>query len=264
MYKLVAIDCDGALLTDSKELTKRTINTIKKASQKVKIVLATARSFYRVEEYLEKMNLLNDEQYTICFNGGSVINNGRKEELDSHTFRNDEIKQLIQLSRKFNTQIMLYAYNCLIVEEIPEKFINNKKINFEITKMEKLDLEEQKIYKIVFINKPSKITDMRKKLSKQILDSFEVSSSIPDYIEFVPKGITKNKALENLCKKLNICKNEVIAIGDAENDIQMLKFAGMGIAMGNADEKTKSISDYITDSNNNDGVAKALEKFLKF
>ena len=91
-----------------------------------------------------------------------------------------------------------------------------------------------------------------------------MSSSIPDYIEFVPKGITKNKALENLCKKLNICKNEVIAIGDAENDIQMLKFAGMGIAMGNADEKTKSISDYITDSNNNDGVAKALEKFLKF
>ena len=126
MYKLVAIDCDGTLLTDSKELTKRTINTIKKASQKVKIVLATARSFYRVEEYLEKMNLLNDEQYTICFNGGSVINNGRKEELDSHTFRNDEIKQLIQLSRKFNTQIMLYAYNCLIVEEIPEKFINKK------------------------------------------------------------------------------------------------------------------------------------------
>ena len=65
MYKLIAIDCDGTLLTDKKQLTERTINSIKKASEKVKIVISTARSFYRVEEYLRNMNLLNNDQYRI-------------------------------------------------------------------------------------------------------------------------------------------------------------------------------------------------------
>jgi len=262
LYKLVAIDCDGTLLTDKKQLTEKTINIIKAASKKVKIVIATARSFYRVEEYLRDMNLLNNNQYTICFNGGCIVNNGNEQEIESHTFLEENIKDLIQLSKVLETQILLYAYNCLIVEEIPEKFKNNKKINFEITKMEQLESDKYKIYKIVFVDSPKRIIQMRKTLPKEIFDKFEVTSSVPEYIEFVPKGITKHKALENLCDMLGIKKSEVIAIGDAENDIKMIQYAGLGIAMGNADNIVKDIADDITTSNNEDGVAKAIEKYI--
>lgn len=263
MYKLVAIDCDGTLLTDKKQLTERTINSIKMASQKVKIVISTARSFYRVEEYLRNMNLLNNDQYTICFNGGSIVNNGNQQEIESHTFSKENIEELILLSRQLGTQILLYAYNCLIVEEIPEKFKNNKKINFEIVKMEELEINKYNIYKVVFLDEPEKIVKMRKAVHKDILEQYEVTSSVPDYIEFVPKGITKYKALENLCSILGVEKSEVIAIGDAENDIEMIQFAGLGIAMGNADNIVKNIADDITDSNNEDGVAKAIEKYIE-
>ena len=262
VYKLVAIDCDGTLLNDQKELTERTINSIKNASQKVKIVISTARSFYRVEEYLRKMNLLKNDQYTICLNGGCIVNNGNQKEIESHTFIKDDIEELIQLSRKLGTQISLYAYNRLIVEKIPERFKNNKKINFEIVKTEQLEIDKYNIYKIVFVDKPEKIIKMRKELDKKVLEKYEVTSSIPEYIEFVPKGITKQKSLENLCNILGIEKREVIAIGDAENDIEMIQFAGLGIAMENAGNIVKEIADDITDSNNEDGVAKAIEKYI--
>ena len=262
MYKLIAIDCDGTLLTDKKQLTERTINSIKKASEKVKIVISTARSFYRVEEYLRNMNLLNNDQYTICFNGGSIVNNGNQKEIESHTFLEENIEELIELSRQLETQILLYAYNCLIVEEIPKKFKNNKKINFEIVKMKQLEIKKYNIYKVVFVDESERIIKMRKALSKEILEKYEVTSSVPDYIEFVPKGITKHKALENLCNILGIEKNEVMAIGDAENDIKMIQFAGLGIAMGNADNNVKNVANDITDSNNEDGVAKAIEKYI--
>lgn len=263
MYKLIAIDCDGTLLTDNKELTEMTIETIKKASNKVKIVITTARAFYRVEEYLKKMDLLKDEQFTICFNGGSIIENKSKQEIKSCTFNAEEVKELIELSKEFKTQILLYAFNSLIVENIPEKFRNNKNINFETMKLEDLEVNKYSIYKIVFLNNPEKITEMRKIMPEEIKIKYEVTSSVPEYIEFVPKGITKDKALEILCNKLNIERHEVIAIGDAENDINMLKFAGTGIAMGNAEDFIKNIADDVTDSNNNNGVAKAIKKYIK-
>lgn len=263
MYKLIAVDCDGTLLTDDKKLTEKTIETIKKASSQVKIVLATARAFYRVEDYLRKMDLLKSGQYTICFNGGSIIENQSKKEIQSCTFETEGVKELIELSKEFKTQILLYSFNGLIVEYIPKIYENNKKINFEIVKMEDLEVEKYSIYKIVFLNEPERITEMRKLMPEEVRNKYEVTSSVPEYIEFVPKGIKKDRALQILCDILKIQRQEVIAMGDAENDIDMLKFAGTGIAMGNADSVTKSIADDVTDSNNNDGVAKAIIKYLK-
>lgn len=263
MYKLIALDCDGTLLNDNKELTEKTIETIKKASNQVKIVLATARAFYRVEQYLTTMDLLKDGQYTICFNGGSIIENESKKEIQSCAFETENLKELIKLSKEFKTQILLYSSNSLIVEYIPKIYENNKKINFEIIKMEDLNVKYKLIYKVVFLNEPEKIKEIRKLLPEEIKNKYEVTSSVPEYIEFVPKGIKKEEALQILCNKLDIQRDEVIAIGDAENDVGMIKFAGIGIAMGNADDITKSIADDVTDSNNNDGVAKAIIKYLK-
>ena len=199
-------------------------------------------------------------QYVLT--GGSIVNNGNQKEIESHTFQDENIKELIQLSKSLNTQILLYAYNYLIVEEVPSKLKNNKGINFEIIKMEELDLSKYSIYKVVFIDNPEKIIQMRKTLTKETFEKYEVTSSVPDYIEFVPKGITKHKALENLCNILQIKKSEIIAIGDGENDIKMIEFAGIGIAMENADNIVKNIANDITDSNNEDGVAKAIEKYI--
>ena len=112
------------------------------------------------------------------------------------------------------------------------------------------------------MDKPERIIEIRNNLSKEIINQYEVTSSIPEYIEFVKKGIKKSEAIKFIMNKCKIEQEEVIAIGDGENDIEMLRFAGLGVAMGNADNYVKENADYITTSNNDDGVGNVIEKFI--
>ena len=125
-------------------------------------------------------------------------------------------------------------------------------------------INQNKIYKIVGVSAPEEIQKIKKKLPKYILDNLEITSSEENRIEFVAKGMTKVKAIEMLLNKLNIRKEEIIAIGDGDNDIEMIKYAGIGIAMLNAPDIVKKHADIITKySNNNDGIYEVLKNVLK-
>ena len=112
------------------------------------------------------------------------------------------------------------------------------------------------------MDKPEKIIEARKNIPKEIIKKYEVTSSVPEYIEFVKKGIKKSVAIKFIMDKFKIKQEEVIAIGDGENDIEMLKFAGLGVAMDNANNYVKENADYITTSNNDDGVGKVIKRFI--
>lgn len=266
MYKLIAIDVDVTLVNDDKKITQKTIENIKKAiKNNTKIVISSARSFYRLKDYLEELGLLEDNQYTISFNGAVIVENKSQEILSSINFQEKEVLELIELAKFFETPISLYAMNYLITEEIPEILKNNKhqkNVNFRVSKFEKIDFNKDRIYKIVFVNNPENITKIKQKLPQELYQKYEITSSVTEYIEFVKKGITKSKALDFICQKCNIHKSEVIAIGDADNDLEMINFAGLGVAMGNATNSLKEKADYITSSNNDDGVAKVIEKYI--
>ena len=216
MYKLIATDLDGTLVTDDKNLTDRTIENVKKALNKnVKIIISSARAFYRLERYIEELDLRREKQYTICFNGAMIVENITGEVLYSKKLDKQEVNELISLGKQLNIPIMLYSKNAHCAEEIPEvlqKNKNSKGLNLKIENFNKIDFdkEENYIYKIVFIDKPEKI----------------------------------------------------IAIGDGENDVEMLRFAELGVAMDNADNYVKENADYITTSNNDDGVGNVIEKFI--
>lgn len=266
MYRLVAIDVDGTLVNDEKNLTQRTIETIKKAVENnTRVVVSSARSFYRLKGYLEQLGLIEDNQYTISFNGAVIVENKSQKLLSSINFQEKEVLGLIEMAKSFKTPISLYAMNCLITEEIPEILKNNKhfsNVNFRISKFEEIDFNKECIYKIVFVNEPENIMKIKRELSKELYEKYEITSSVPEYIEFVKKGITKSKALDFICKKCNIKKSEVIAIGDADNDLEMINFAGLGVAMENATDSLKEKADYVTSSNNHDGVAKVIERYI--
>lgn len=268
MYKLIATDLDGTLVTDDKNLTDRTIENVKKALKKnVKIMISSARAFYRLERYIDELDLRRENQYTICFNGAMIVENITGEVLYSKNLDKQEVNELISLGKQLNVQIMLYSKNAHCAEEIPEviqKNKNSKGLNLKIENFNKLDFdkEENYIYKIVFMDKPERIIEIRNNLSKEIINQYEVTSSIPEYIEFVKKGIKKSEAIKFIMNKCKIEQEEVIAIGDGENDIEMLRFAGLGVAMGNADNYVKENADYITTSNNDDGVGNVIEKFI--
>ena len=268
MYKLIAVDLDGTLVTDDKNLTEKTIINVKKALKKnVKITISSARAFYRLERYIDELGLRKENQYTICFNGAMIVENITGKVIYSKNLDKQEVNEVIRLGKQLNVPIMLYSKNANYVEKVPEVIQKNKNakgMNLKIENFNKIDFdkEENYIYKIVFIDKPEKIVKIRKNFQKEIIDKYEVTSSVPEYIEFVKKGIKKSKAIKFIMDKCKIKEEEVIAIGDGENDIEMLRFAGLGVAMENADNYVKENADYITTSNNDDGICKVIEKFI--
>lgn len=268
MYKLIATDLDGTLVTDDKKLTDSTIKNVKRALKKnVKIIISSARAFYRLERYIDELDLRKENQYTICFNGAMIVENITGEVLYSKNLDKQEVNELISLGKQLNVPIMLYSKSAHRAEAIPEviqKNENSKGMNLKIENFNEIDFdkEENYIYKIVFMDKPEKIIEIRKKLLKEIIDKYEVTSSVPEYIEFVKKGIKKSEAIKFIMDKCKIKQEEVIAIGDGENDVEMLRFAGLGIAMDNANHYVKENADYITTSNNDDGVGNVIEKFI--
>lgn len=269
MYKLVAIDLDGTLVTDKKEITSRTIEIITKALEKnVKIMISSGRAFYRLEPFIDKLGLRKQNECTICFNGGMIIENTTKDVLYSKNLEADEVKELIQLGKKLQLPIMIYSKDTHYVEEIPEVVQRNTKnlkgMNIKIVDFEKMNFEQKQnyIYKVCFIDKPEKIIAKRKEISKEMLENYEITSSVPEYLEIVKKGIKKSEAIKFVMQKYNIKREEVMAIGDGENDVEMLEFVGLGIAMENAQDYVKKFAKDVTTSNNDDGVARAIEKYI--
>lgn len=250
MYKLVILDLDGTLLNSDGLISEYTCDTIKSMYKKVKFVLASARGFFTIKNYVQRLDLLDENNYTIAFNGSLVMDNLE------HTIINEEIgineKNIIKdyIDNYKDVEWYLYTYNEKIninnIDSI-EKFLNNNRI-----------------YKVVGITSEDGITMMRNNLPNLISDSFQITSSEPVLIEFVKKGMKKVEAIKVLLDKLDISPNEVIAIGDGENDIDMIKFAGCGVAMKNANDEVKKVADVITNNTNNeDGVVQILKKLIK-
>jgi len=197
---------------------------------------------------LENLGLLDENNYTICFNGSLIVNNKESEIFSSYIDKSVVIKiDNFILDNKIDWTYYLY---------------DNRLLRNEISNIEKF-ANENKIYKIVGVSTTSVINKIRSNLPKEVLENLEITSSELNRIEFVNKGMTKFKSIELLLNKLDIDKENVVAIGDGDNDIDMIKYVGCGIAMSNSPEIVKENADIITEySNNEDGVYYAIKELL--
>jgi len=249
MYKIVILDLDGTLLNSDKMIPEYTNEIIKKLSNEVKFVLASARAFVTIKPYVEQLGLLNQNNFTIAFNGSLVVNNIEEPIIDETIEMNEKVALQQYINNHTQVEWHYYTYDKNILSsDIPD--INNF-------------IQNNKIYKIVCIADEVVITEMRKKIPQYIESLFQITSSEPTRIEFVKKGMKKIEAIKLLLKKLNIDSSEAIAMGDGENDIDMIQYAGCGVAMGNATDEVKNIANMVTDTNDNNGVGKALLKIIK-
>lgn len=246
--KAIILDLDGTLLDDNKKIGDKTIEYLKQIKNNVKIIPASARQFCTIKPYLEKLDLLEENNYTICFNGSLIINNKESEIFSSYIDKSVVIKiDNFILDNKIDWTYYLY---------------DNRLLRNEISDIEKL-VNENKIYKIVGISTPDVINKIRSNLPKEVLDNLEITSSELNRIEFVNKGMAKVKAIELLLNKLDIDRENVVAIGDGDNDIDMIKYVGCGIAMSNLPEIVKENADIVTKySNNEDGVYYTIKELL--
>lgn len=264
MYKLIVLDCDGTLLNSKKEITEKTLTVLRTVTARgIKVMLASARPFYRLKPILRLLCMDKSDQYSISFNGGLITNNIESETVFSGCFSTQEVKDIISIGDALHTNMFLYVRNGIFSNVNDEKYKQkNPDVTFEVINFSSADLELAPIYKIAYVNTPEETLRLRAKLQPQMFRDYEISSSVPQFVEIVPKGITKAKALGIVCKRLDITPEEIIAFGDQDNDIPLLDYAGCSIAMGNSPNAVKERATFITSTNDEDGVAVALEKYF--
>lgn len=266
-YKLICIDLDGTLLNDDKEVSFEDIQVIEEAVKSGVVVCITTG---RILKFTERYNdILNISTPVIASNGGIIYYNN--EEFEINTLTIEEILKIKKIASKYNVDVYLNTEDSIICEgNIPndysykvlnEKFIDKYKVkvieNYPFKKI--FSNGKSNVVKAICINKNDleEVRRVREKL--EVSTKFQVSSAEYEYCEINPKGVSKGGAVEKLAKKLNIKMNEVICIGDGGNDLEMLKKAGLSVAMKNSMICIKEIADYITDSNNDHGVGNAIK-----
>lgn len=265
MYKLVALDMDGTLLNEDKKISTENFNAIEKAKKKgVKVVLATGRPVKGISRYLEELNLLTDDDYAVAFNGAVVQNTKTGKVISENLLSLDDLKYLYDLSKKLSVNIHLLTLGSCLTPKVNkysqlEARINN--IPLEIVDFNEID-NSTTIVKIMFIDEESILSEAIEKLPKEVYEKYTVVRSAPYFLEFINRKVNKGFGVELLAKSLGIKQEEVICMGDAGNDIHMIQYAGLGVAMGNAFPEIKEAANYVTKTNEEHGVAHVINKFI--
>ncbi|MBW3696972.1 HAD family phosphatase [Vibrio sp. T187] len=266
MYKLVALDMDGTLLNSNKEISLENKQAITKAREAgIKVVLASGRPLEGMQSKLDELGIDGQDDFVLFYNGSKVQNISTKEVIHSEISNGRSAKRIAKLAKELGVFVHAFSeQHGLITPQNNEYTQLEATINgLTITEFDFEQLEDDhQIIKTMMVAEPSKLTEAIKQLPSELHDQFTVVQSAPFFLEFLNPKSNKGVGIAAIAQHLGIKSEEVICMGDAENDHHMIKFAGLGVAMENAMEETKAIADYITESNDNHGVAHVIEKFV--
>jgi Cof subfamily protein (haloacid dehalogenase superfamily) len=265
MYKMIAVDMDGTLLKHDKTISDETLRAIKLARSKgVKLVLATGRPIEGIEKYLEELDLINIDDYAISYNGVIVQNTLTKEIISRKTIAIEDLDYLFQLSKNIGVNFHAFTNEGLIAPNMSKYTIHECEINnlqAKIVDFNTLD-KNTEVFKFMMIGEEDELDEATKNLPKEVFEKYTVVRSAFCFLEFINKECNKGESIKTLANHLAIDISDVICIGDAGNDLHMIKYAGLGVAMGNAYPEVKEVADYITKTNEDDGVAHVIHKFI--
>ncbi|KNY28159.1 Cof-type HAD-IIB family hydrolase [Pseudobacteroides cellulosolvens] len=262
-YKLVAVDLDGTLLTPELDISDETIDAIRKVTHKnVMVTLSTGRMFLAAIPLAHELEL--DVPIITC-NGALTKCSRTGKVFDKKIIPKQHYSQIIKYCQNNGLSTSVYSDDEIFTHENSANMDIHREMDIAkpriISDMESLNGES--VIKILFnCNKKSKLNHHSEELYNAFKNKLTFYFSLPYFVEIVNKDANKRTALENLCAKLNISRKEIIAIGDNFNDLEMIRFAGLGVAMGNAPDYLKQEADFVTHSNDEDGVRYVLEKFV--
>lgn len=264
-YRAIALDLDGTLTNHEKVVTPKTREALLKAAAKgAVIILASGRPTYGIEPVAECLELQKRGGYILSYNGGNIVNAKTGEKLFSQFLPDEVIPELYAYAKEHGHALLGYAGNEIITEMPDDQYVKEEsRINkMNIRKVDNLfESLEPHPTKLLMTGDPTLMLKAEEELVEKLGDRMDIFRSAPFFLELVPKGIDKAKSLTRLLTKINLTPADLIAFGDGYNDLSMLKLAGMGVAMENAAPEVRAEADYVTLSNEEDGVAAALEHF---
>ena len=264
--KLIALDLDGTLLTSDKKISAANRGALAAARAKgVKIVLTTGRPLKAMDFFLKELDLADQaDEYTITFNGGLVQRN-TGEILDKTVFSHSDVAAIYDVTEKL--QIPLDAINEGDVYQIQSDYPSlygtiNTTLNF--IPVDFADLSSQLTYnKCVSAFDPAILDRALEQVPADLKERYGVFKSRAEILEWSPKEAHKANGLEKLIAHLGIDRSQVMTFGDEENDLTMIEWAGVGVALQNAVPAVKAVADVVTHlTNDEDGVAWAIQKYV--
>jgi Cof subfamily protein (haloacid dehalogenase superfamily) len=262
--KLIVVDLDGTLLDSKGELTERTEKTLKTAMEKgVQVILSTGKTRTSATQIIERLNLMTPG----IFLQGLALYGGDGSLLHQQTLDISIARQIITFAEDRGFTVGAYSGNSILMRRqgsMYDDFFSKYRepMPEPVGPLQNI-LGEMPVNKLIVFGDPQRIKSLRWQLNMQHNGSIQLTQShVTNMLEILPPGASKGSALKALVRELQIPAHEVLAIGDAENDIEMMQAAGIGVAMGNADEKTQAAADYVVATNDADGVAEAVERFV--
>jgi Cof subfamily protein (haloacid dehalogenase superfamily) len=260
MYRLLALDLDGTLLTPDHMITPRTYIALQKAAAKgMTLVVATGQTLDVVRTVCAQLPLTAPQ---ILYNGAIIADIHKGIRLHEQFVPPEHIMSTISLLRNLNLYCVYHTPNRVYVDQGTPNARNwyRPPVPPVIEVEDVASLYPQTCIKLVGVGNRDTLREKRAKLEESLAGLLYITQASRSLLECLHPAVSKGNALAMLCSMLNIHASEVVAIGDNHNDIGMLRFAGLGIAMGHAHEEVKTAANYITRSNSEDGVAFAIEE----
>lgn len=261
-YKLVCSDIDGTLVNSENRMCPTTAEVVRRVvDQGVIFALISARPPVGMFYLLDDMGI---DQYVVAFGGSIILKRGQKPVYED-TLPMEYVERLREESRKFGLNLSVYSGEDLFVEKIDERV----RIEQQIARAVPIELPFREIKKragnpnkLLYLGDPEAIAAFEQWAAREYDGLLAIYRSKPDYLEVCPPQSTKYGGMMALADHLGIDPSEIMAIGDNYNDVDMLKGAAFGVAMGNAPEDVKKAADFVTLPCMEDGVGYALQKFI--
>ena len=265
-YKIIALDLDGTLTNSDKIITPETKQALFEFQEKGgKIVLASGRPTQGIVPIAKELELDEYGGYILAFNGSRMVDFETKEVLFNQTLTMEEVADLHRLAVEYKVNILTYEDENILTENAEDPYA---KIEQKITNMNLVQVEDiskalsKEANKCLMTGEPEHLARVEQLVKEQMQGRIEVYRSQDFFLELVPKCVDKAASLSKLLEALHISRNDLIACGDGYNDLSMIQYAGLGVAMSNANQDIQDAADYVTFSNDEDGIAHVLHKFV--
>lgn len=266
-YKALALDIDGTLLNSEKEVTPEVFKAVRRLQEAgVPVMIASGRPEQGISHVARAIGMDSLGGYILSFNGGKITEFKSGNVVYNKTIPIEYNQEIIDYAENIPESTILTYENGTIITENPENQyvgVESRVVKMPVEKV--YSLKERAVFpvnKFLIVGEPDVLRKEVKSMKERFEGRLNVFQSEPFFIEVVPLGIDKAESLDYLLGTLGLSGEELLACGDGGNDVTMIKYAGMGVAMENACEEVKKVADYITASCDNDGVAKAIDKFF--
>lgn len=265
-YKIIVLDLDGTLTNSKKEVTPHTRETLFRFMEKGgKVVLASGRPTYGIMPIAQELELNERGGYILSFNGGNIIDCKKQETIYRKKLDQKIPARVGAMAKEYGICVLSYEGEHIITENPEDVYVQKEAF---INKMPVKKVDDFGTYidfpvtKCLMTGDGDRLAELEPVIRERLGHENNVFRSEPFFLEVMPKGIDKAQSLGRLLAYLGMSVEEMAAFGDGYNDITMLEYAGLGVAMGNAQEEVKLSAGYIAPSNDEDGVAWTLEHVI--